>query len=136
MARCIVCAGVRRSCVPAAWCRPVSSQYAACVLPHVIRRPLFYAVAIQRRAIAQSNTTVPQRAAACAGSLDIDEISKMLYYNYNVVALIVEQLSEGSNISKSAVPYPPVTPALHPPCCLCIWGVRRRVGFRAGGRVF
>ena len=50
------------------------------------------------------DTTVPQRAAACAGSLDIDEISKMLYYNYNVVALIVEQLSEGSSVSKSAVP--------------------------------
>jgi hypothetical protein len=28
----------------------------------------------------------------------------MLYYNYNVVALIVEQLSESSTISKSAVP--------------------------------
>ena len=28
----------------------------------------------------------------------------MLYYNYIVVALIVEQLSEGSSISKSAVP--------------------------------
>ncbi len=57
----------------------------------------------------------------------------MLYYNYNVVALIVEQLSEGSSVSKSAVPYPSVTPALHPPCSFCIWGVRRRVGFRVGG---